>query len=131
MWCGEYTKGADYEFNCYNAVVFWAFQGAISRRWLFNYWEGKDGNHAFPIFSRCGWLTDIEYQFGKSPTLVKDSFNGGRCMIPWGLAVYFVTPHIIISANGAFDRFLGSAADSPINRTKYEEVATLVALYKF
>lgn len=46
-------------------------------------------------------------------------------------AVYFVTPHVIISASGTVDRFLGSAANSPINQSKYEEVGTLAALYKF
>jgi outer membrane scaffolding protein for murein synthesis (MipA/OmpV family) len=46
-------------------------------------------------------------------------------------ADYFVTPHIIISANGAFDRLLGSAANSPITRDKYEAVGSLALLYKF
>jgi outer membrane scaffolding protein for murein synthesis (MipA/OmpV family) len=46
-------------------------------------------------------------------------------------AVYFVNPHVIISLNGAFDRLLGSAADSPINQTKYQAATTLAALYKF
>jgi outer membrane scaffolding protein for murein synthesis (MipA/OmpV family) len=46
-------------------------------------------------------------------------------------AVYFVTPHTIISLNGAVDRLLGSAAGSPITQSKYEEVVSLAALYKF
>jgi len=46
-------------------------------------------------------------------------------------AVYFVNPHVIISLNGAFDRLLGSAADSPINQSKYQAAGTLAALYKF
>jgi len=30
----------NYSFNCYNAVVFWAFQGGcISLRWIWNTWE--------------------------------------------------------------------------------------------
>jgi hypothetical protein len=88
---GKYQKGKQYEFNCYNGVVYWAFQaGAISRRFLWNYLKGKDGQQFFPIFSRCGWVTDIEWGEGKK--LVKDDFNGGDCDIPAGLAVYYVTP---------------------------------------
>ncbi len=45
--------------------------------------------------------------------------------------VYFVTPSVIIDVNGAFDRFLGSAAESPITQTKYEAVVSVSALYKF
>ncbi len=45
--------------------------------------------------------------------------------------VYFVTPSIIIDVTGAFDRLLGSAAESPITQTKYEAVVSLSALYKF
>jgi outer membrane scaffolding protein for murein synthesis (MipA/OmpV family) len=46
-------------------------------------------------------------------------------------ADYFVTPHIIVSANGAFDRLLGSAANSPLTRDKYQAVGSLALLYKF
>ncbi len=46
-------------------------------------------------------------------------------------ADYFVTPHTIISLNTAFNRLLGSAANSPITRTKYEAVVSVAALYKF
>jgi len=46
-------------------------------------------------------------------------------------ADYFVTPHVIIALNGAFNRLLGSAANSPITRTKYEAVGSIAALYKF
>ena len=46
-------------------------------------------------------------------------------------ADYFVTTHIIISANGAFDRLLGSAANSPLTQNKYELVGSLALLYKF
>jgi outer membrane scaffolding protein for murein synthesis (MipA/OmpV family) len=46
-------------------------------------------------------------------------------------ANYFVTPHTIINVAGAFDRLLGSAAESPITRTKYESAVVLSALYKF
>jgi len=45
--------------------------------------------------------------------------------------VYFLTPSVIISVNGAFERLLGSAALSPINETKYEAVGVVSALYKF
>jgi outer membrane scaffolding protein for murein synthesis (MipA/OmpV family) len=44
---------------------------------------------------------------------------------------YFVTPHMILSVNGAFNRLLGSAANSPITRSKYEAVVSVAALYKF
>jgi outer membrane scaffolding protein for murein synthesis (MipA/OmpV family) len=44
---------------------------------------------------------------------------------------YFVTPHLIISVDGAFNRLLGSAADSPITQTKYEAAGSLAITYKF
>jgi outer membrane scaffolding protein for murein synthesis (MipA/OmpV family) len=44
---------------------------------------------------------------------------------------YFVTTHTIISVNAAFNRLLGSAANSPITRSKYEAVVSVAALYKF
>jgi outer membrane scaffolding protein for murein synthesis (MipA/OmpV family) len=44
---------------------------------------------------------------------------------------YFVTAHTIISVNAAFNRLLGSAANSPITRSKYEAVVSVAALYKF
>jgi outer membrane scaffolding protein for murein synthesis (MipA/OmpV family) len=44
---------------------------------------------------------------------------------------YFVTPHTIIDMSGAFDRLLGSAAESPITQTRYEAVVSLSVLYKF
>ncbi|CAH0351062.1 hypothetical protein [Aquabacterium sp. CECT 9606] len=91
---GQYKQGAAYEFNCYNAVVFWAFQaGAISRRFLFNKLHGQDGNHFFPVFSSCGWLTDIEYKLATPPELVTNKFGTGKWIVPKGMAVYFVTPH--------------------------------------
>ncbi len=46
-------------------------------------------------------------------------------------ANYFVTPHIIFNLDAAYDRLLGSAADSPITQTKNEEVVSLGAIYKF
>jgi len=46
-------------------------------------------------------------------------------------ADYFVTPHIIISANGACGRLLGSAANSPITRSKFDTAGSLALLYKF
>jgi hypothetical protein len=105
---GKYNKGKAHEFNCYNAVVFWAFQaGAISRRFLWNEWEGKDGNQSYPIFSKCGWTTEIQYEAtpGGKATLLRDNFSGGECRIASGLAVYYVTPskvfgHVALSIGG-------------------------------
>jgi hypothetical protein len=90
---GKYFK--DKPFNCYNACVFWAFQaGGISKRFLFNKLEGKDGNAFFPIFSKCGWKTLIEYDMTtKPPKLVKDDADGGEVNVPAGITVYFETPH--------------------------------------
>ena len=95
---GKYVKGVLHEFNCYNAVVFWAFQaGAISRRFIWNKIHGKDGNAFFPIFSACGWSTDIEYSYpgaGRPPLEVKHDFKDtDNWIIPKGMAVYYVTPH--------------------------------------
>jgi hypothetical protein len=92
---GAYDK--THKFNCYNGVVFWAFQaGAISRRFLFNKWEGLDGQAAFPIFSKCGWTTVIKWKVDekdKSIKTVTDLSKGGEIDVPVGHAVYFVTPH--------------------------------------
>jgi hypothetical protein len=80
----------DRPFNCYNACVFWAFQaGAISKRFLFNYLKDKNGNDFFPIYSRVGWATIVEYN---GTTLVKDISNGGEVIMPAGVTVYFETP---------------------------------------
>lgn len=46
-------------------------------------------------------------------------------------ADYFVTPHVILNGSGAYQRLLGSAANSPITQTKDAAVITLSALYKF
>ncbi len=46
-------------------------------------------------------------------------------------AVYFFTPHTLLDVSGAFDRLLGSAAESPITQSKYEAVVSVSALYKF
>ena len=46
-------------------------------------------------------------------------------------ANYFVTPHIILNLDAAYDRLLGSAADSPITQTKDEESVSLAVIYKF
>jgi hypothetical protein len=80
----------DRPFNCYNACVFWAFQaGAISKRFLFNYLKNKNGNDFFPIYSRIGWDTIVEYN---GTTLVKDDSHGGEVTVPAGMTVYFETP---------------------------------------
>ncbi len=81
----------DRPFNCYNACVFWAFQaGAISKRYLWNKLQGKDGNAFFPIYSQVGWDTIIEYDNQKR--LVRDQSNGGDVIVPAGRTVYFETP---------------------------------------
>ena len=86
---GVYHKSK--AFNCYNACVFWAFQaGAISKRYLWNELQGKDGNAFFPIYSRVGWTTLIEY--GPAKQLVRDDSNGGEVIVPAGMTVYFETP---------------------------------------
>lgn len=127
---GKYPQ--QYRFNCYNGVVFWAFQaGAISRRFLWNYLGDKDGNTFFPIFSRCGWITEIEY--GQGGKLVKDNFKGGKCNIAAGLAVYYVTPvkvfgHValsigngkIISQNSVIPEFRDEISDE--DRTAVEQM---------
>lgn len=46
-------------------------------------------------------------------------------------AIVFVTPHVLLVVSGAFDRLLGSAAESPITDTKYDEGISVSALYKF
>ena len=46
-------------------------------------------------------------------------------------AAWIITPHLILNADGAVERLLGDAASSPITDTKYEEVASLAAIYKF
>jgi outer membrane scaffolding protein for murein synthesis (MipA/OmpV family) len=46
-------------------------------------------------------------------------------------AVYFFTPHFLVDLSGAFDRLLGSAAESPITEQKYEAVGSASVLYKF
>jgi hypothetical protein len=80
----------DKEFNCYSACVFWAFQaGAISRRYLWNKSNYKNGIDFFPVFSQVGWDTVIKYSGGN---LIKDDYQGGEIMIPAGLTVYFETP---------------------------------------
>lgn len=78
-------------FNCYNGCIFWAFQaGAISKRYLWNELQGKDGNTFFPTYSRVGWTTVIEY--GPTRNLIKDDSNGGEVIVPAGMTVYFETP---------------------------------------
>ncbi len=57
---------------------------------------------------------------------------GGFKSAGFGIStVYFVTPHVIIDVNAAFDRLLGSAAESPITQTKYEAAVSVSGLYKF
>ena len=81
----------DKTFNCYNACIFWAFQaGAISKRYLWNELQGKDGNAFFPTYSRVGWSTIVEH--GDQQQLVRDDSNGGAVIVPAGMTVYFETP---------------------------------------
>lgn len=87
---GVYNK--THIFNCYNAWVFWAFQaGAISKRFLLNKLQGKDGNAFFPIYSRVGWDTILE-KTGNPPKVVVDNSNGGQFAVLAGRTVYFETP---------------------------------------
>jgi len=83
---------ADKPFNCYNGCIFWAFQaGAISKRYIWNKLQNKDGNAFFPIFyPEDAWDTLIEYDAQKR--LVRDTSNGGQVVVPAGRTVYFVTP---------------------------------------
>ena len=86
-------------------------------------------------------LADTQYMnayFGVSQTQAQNTHykqykaNGGFKSAGLGISAnYFVTPHIILNVDGAFDRLLGSAADSPITQTKYEEAVSVAALYKF
>ncbi|MDE8346698.1 MAG: MipA/OmpV family protein [Acidocella sp.] len=46
-------------------------------------------------------------------------------------ADYFATPHTILNLSTAFNRLLGSAAESPITESKYDAVLSLSAIYKF
>ena len=89
---GVYDKNKP--FNCYNAVVFWAFQaGAISKRYYWNKLQDKNGNDFFPIFSQCGWEEVIKYDGGRPPKLLFNrSPNGDYAEIPAGTTVYFETP---------------------------------------
>jgi outer membrane scaffolding protein for murein synthesis (MipA/OmpV family) len=58
--------------------------------------------------------------------------RGGLKSVNFGVSAdYFVTPHFILNASGAYERLLGDAANSPITQTKNEAVVTLSALYKF
>lgn len=78
-------------FNCYNGCIFWAFQaGAISKRYLWNKLQGKDGNTFFPIYSQVGWDTVITY--GPTGNVIKDDYNGGPVVVNAGMTVYFETP---------------------------------------
>jgi hypothetical protein len=78
-------------FNCYNACVFWAFQaGAISKRYLWNKLQGKDGNAFFPVFSQVGWTTILEMR--PDGTNEIDTTGVGPIVIPAGRTIYFETP---------------------------------------
>ncbi len=46
-------------------------------------------------------------------------------------AAWFLTPHWVLDMSGAYQRLLGSAANSPITENKNEAVVSLSALYKF
>ncbi|MBN8630329.1 MAG: hypothetical protein J0L76_05695 [Rhodobacterales bacterium] len=92
-------------FNCYSAIVFWAFQaGAISRRYLYRYYEGKDGNAFFPTYSLPGWADVLSFAGGSALPNV-DPYNGGPIPLPVGMTVYFETPakvfgHVGLSLGG-------------------------------
>jgi outer membrane scaffolding protein for murein synthesis (MipA/OmpV family) len=58
--------------------------------------------------------------------------SGGLKSVNFGVSAdYFFTPHFLVNASGAYERLLGSAANSPITETKNEAVITLSGLYKF
>ena len=71
---GVYNPGTP--FNCYNAIVFWAFQaGAISKRYLWNKLQGTNGDAFFPIYSQVGWTTLFDHEtrvdtIGSGPRVV-------------------------------------------------------------
>ncbi len=46
-------------------------------------------------------------------------------------AAWFLTPHWVIDMSAAYERLLGSAANSPITESKNEGVVSLSGLYKF
>ncbi|MDE2457809.1 MAG: MipA/OmpV family protein [Rhodospirillales bacterium] len=67
---------------------------------------------------------DTRYAFYKA--------RGGFKSAGLGISAnYFVTPHLILNLDAAYDRLLGSAADSPITQTRNEEAISLSAIYKF
>lgn len=86
-------------------------------------------------------LADARYMntyFGVSHTQANSSkyhyyhAHGGFRSAGIGLtAIYFVTRHIIINVNAAYDHLLGSAAESPITQTKNEGALSLSAMYQF
>ena len=81
----------DKPFNCYNACVFWAFQsGAISKRYLWNKLQGKDGNTFFPTYSQVGWTTILKFRPDGSSEI--DTTGTGPIIVPAGHTVYFETP---------------------------------------
>lgn len=58
--------------------------------------------------------------------------HGGFTSAGWGVSTnYFVTDHVILSLDGAYERLLGSAAASPITQTKNQAVVSLSVTYKF
>jgi hypothetical protein len=82
---GVYNPGQP--FNCYNAIIFWAFQaGAISKRFLWNKLYGNSGNVFFPTYSRVGWTTLYDHENNI------DTIGAGPVNIPVGRTVYFETP---------------------------------------
>ncbi len=86
---GVFDKGKT--FNCYNGCVFWAFQaGVISKRYLWNKLQGKDGNTFYPTYSAVGW--DILMEFAPDGTVTRDVFARGDIIVPAGMTVYFETP---------------------------------------
>ncbi|MGH9625285.1 MAG: hypothetical protein ACRD6B_20185 [Bryobacteraceae bacterium] len=125
-------------FNCYNGCVFWAFQaGAISKRYMWNKLQGTNGNQFFPIYSRVGWDTIIQY--GSDMKLIKDDSNGGEVIVEAGRTVYFETPskvfgHVacslgdgtVISQNSVNIGDTALAALNPSLRVEFEKMANAV-----
>jgi hypothetical protein len=87
-------------------VLYWAFQaGAISRRFLWNVQGDRDGKDFYPLFSKCGWVSVLKYEFqglDKPHKLLHDVYGKGKYNIPRGQTVYFVQAnkvfgHVVLS----------------------------------
>lgn len=93
------------------------------------------------FFGPCVTFADARYMntyFGISHTQAAGTrysvykARGGFKSAGVGVSAdYFLTPHVILNFDAAYDRLLGSAADSPIIQTQNEEAVSIGAIYKF